>query len=286
MKKILITGKNSYVGTKFMEWVSQWPDEYRADAISVRGEEWKQLDFSGYDTVLHVAGIAHVKETKENRDLYYKINRDLAYEVATKSKEAGIPHFIFLSSMSIYGLETGVIDKDTVPKPKNSYGKSKYEAEQLIKGLENERFKVAIVRPPMIYGPNCPGNYARLSKLAKITPFFPKIDNKRSMIFVDNLSIILTQIIDTAKSDNYMPDNIKLSSALQIVSLIAKANGKSINSVSIFNNILIKTNLKPFNSLFKDLYYEFDTTNYEEKDLIDLNKSILITELGKHRGEI
>src|SRR5699024_5618173 len=101
MKKILITGKNSYIGGKFKEWVEQWPDEYIVDEISVRGDEWKEADFSSYDSILHVAGIAHRKETKENENLYYEINQNLAIKVAKKAKKEGIKQFIFLSTMSV-----------------------------------------------------------------------------------------------------------------------------------------------------------------------------------------
>lgn len=282
MKRILITGKNSYVGTKFMEWVSQWPDEYQVDAISVRDDEWKQYDFSGYDSVLHVAGIAHIKETKENRELYYKVNRDLAFEVAKKSKEAGLLHFIFLSSMSIYGLETGVIDKDTVPKPKSAYGKSKYEAEKLIKELEDERFKVAIVRPPMIYGPNCPGNYAKLSKLAKITPIFPKVENQRSMIFVGNLSRFLMQLIKNKGTGYFQPQNEEYVSTSHLVEMISAINGNKIRMISFFNPIIRKVvGFGIVNKIFGDLKYSKSLSIGEDKyEEIDLRKSVALSEEG------
>src|SRR5699024_2819593 len=160
---------------------------------------WKEKDFSMYDVVVHVAGIAHRKETKENAQLYYEINRDLAYDVAQKSKTESVKQFIFLSSMSVYGLEEGVIDGRTPLHPKSNYGKSKLEAENLIQPLENKNFKVAIIRPPMIYGKDCKGNYQRLAKIAKKVPVFPKIDNKRSMIYIDNLSEFIRLSIDRSE---------------------------------------------------------------------------------------
>src|SRR5690625_5109469 len=119
MKKILVTGVNSYFGNRFAEWVEQYPDEYHVDRISVRDDKWKEIDFSAYDSVLHVAGIAHRKETKNNTELYYRVNRDLAYVLAEKAKSDGVKHFIFLSTMSVYGLDEGMIDKDTPLKPKS-----------------------------------------------------------------------------------------------------------------------------------------------------------------------
>src|SRR5699024_574338 len=129
MKKILITGVNSYVGNRFAEWVKQYPEEYEVDKISVRGGRWKKMDFSDYDSILHVAGIAHRKETIENKKLYYLVNRDLTNGIALKAKKEGVKQFIFLSSMSVYGLIEGVIDNSTPLKPKSHYGKSKLQAE-------------------------------------------------------------------------------------------------------------------------------------------------------------
>ena len=152
MKRILITGVNSYVGNSLEAWLAKEPHNYQVDKISLRDGSWKKRDFSNYDSIVHVAGIAHRKETKDNKHLYYEVNRDLAFEVAEKAKREGVSHFIFLSSISVYGINEGVIDENTIPKPTSNYGRSKLEAEQLIRTLEDERFKVAILRPPMIYG--------------------------------------------------------------------------------------------------------------------------------------
>src|SRR5690606_35554866 len=147
-----------------------YPNDYHIEKISLRDDAWKEHDFSKYDVILHVAGIAHRKETKENKELYYRVNRDLTYEVAKKAKSERVSHFIFLSSLSVYGMETGIITRETVPQPKSNYGKSKLEAEELIASLSDEQFNVAILRPPMIYGKNCPGNYSKLRMLILKTP--------------------------------------------------------------------------------------------------------------------
>ncbi|WP_326929628.1 NAD-dependent epimerase/dehydratase family protein [Bacillus sp. m3-13] len=187
MKNILITGKHSYVGKNLEKWLNKYPpDLYLTDSISLRDDSWKEKDFSKYDVVFHVAGIAHIKETEENAHLYYKVNRDLAYETAKKAKNDGVNLFVFLSSMSVYGIESGLIDKHTPPRPISNYGKSKLEAEYLIEDLADDNFKVIILRPPMIYGKGCNGNYPKLVNLAKKSPFFLDIKNKRSMIYIDN----------------------------------------------------------------------------------------------------
>src|SRR5699024_7985821 len=132
MKNILITGVNSYVGNSLADWLSQWPEKYKVDKISLRDGSWEEKDFSTYDTIVHVAGIEHQKETKKNRDLYFKVNRDLTYQVAQKAKREKVNQFIFLSSMSVYGLIEGVINERTPLRPNTCYGKSKLEAENLI----------------------------------------------------------------------------------------------------------------------------------------------------------
>lgn len=185
---------------------------------------------------------------KRDKDLYFRVNRDLAYEVAKKAKKEGVSQFIFLSSMSVYGMETGVITRDTVPQPKSLYGKSKLEAEKLIEHLNDQTYKVAILRPPMVYGKGCKGNYPKLAKLAKITPLFPDIDNKRSMIYVDNLSKFLKVIIDDNQSGLFFPQNNEYVKTSELVKLIAKYNNKKIRLTKLFNPII---NSLKFNSTVK-----------------------------------
>lgn len=279
MKKILITGANSYIGTRFEEWLAKYPDKYKVDAISLRDESWKEKDFSEYDVIYHVAGIAHRKETKENRELYYAVNRDLAYEVAKKSKQDGIKQFIFLSTMSVYGLESGVIDEYTPLKPKSNYGKSKLQAEELIKPLEDDSFKIAILRPPMVYGKGCKGNYPRLAKLAKITPIFPDIDNKRSMIYIDNLSEFVRLLIDNSSNGLFLPQNKEYVKTSEMVKLIAEAHGKEIIMIKLFNPLLRILNVSIVNKVFGDLTYNKDLSEYEDDyKVYDFRESVFITE--------
>ena len=147
MKKILITGANSYIGTSFEKYMAQWPDQYQVDTVDMIDGSWREKDFSGYDCVYHVAGIAHIKETEDNAHLYYEVNRDLAVETAQKAKSEGVKQFVFLSTMAVYGLEEGAISHDTEPAPKSHYGKAKYEAELQLNALTDEGFAVAIMRP-------------------------------------------------------------------------------------------------------------------------------------------
>src|SRR5699024_2301265 len=277
MKRILITGVNSYVGNSFAEWVSDSPESYSVTKISLRDETWKEQDFSEFDVVLHVAGIAHKKETKKNADLYYKVNRDLTFEIAKKAKAEGVKQFIFLSSMSVYGMNKGTIHKYTPVKPKSNYGKSKWEAEKNIETLNNDNFKIAIIRPPMIYGKGCKGNYQRLRKIALKTPVFPDISNKRSMIFIDNLSEFIKYVTDNIGESIYFHQNIEYVNTSNLVKNIAKVHEKRILLTKLFNPLLKKLNESVFNKVFGDLIYE----NIDHKDicfLSDFKQTIFLTE--------
>ncbi len=203
MKRVLITGANSYIGTNVERWLLREPDKYHVDTLDLKDPSWKNYDFSPYDVVFHVAGIAHVSRNPKLKDLYYSVNRDLAIETAKKAKDDGVKQFIFMSSIIVYGDSSSskrVITKDTVPTPSNFYGDSKLQAEQGIRALESESFKVVILRPPMIYGKGCKGNYPKLAKLALKLPFFPDIYNERSMLYIDNLCEFIRLMIYNEES--------------------------------------------------------------------------------------
>ena len=256
MKKVLITGKDSYIGISLEQWLMKEPDNYQVDTVDMKDESWKEKDFSEYDTVFHVAGIAHVKETQENRDLYQKINTDLAVEAAKKAKKEGVEQFIFLSSMSVYGVEKGIITESTALLPKTAYGKSKMEAEALIRDLQTDSFVIAVLRPPMVYGKGCKGNYPRLAEFALKIPVFPNIDNERSMIYIDNLTEFVKNLIDQRKDGLFFPQNAEYVNTSEMVRLIAEIHGKKMIMTKLFNPILRMMNISTINKLFGNLVYD------------------------------
>lgn len=209
-----------------------------------------------------MAGIAHIKETKENEHLYYEINRDLAFETAQKAKADGVSQFIFMSSMSVYGIESGVITKDTKPSPKSYYGKSKLEAEGKISLLVDNAFILAVLRPPMIYGKGCKGNYQRLSEFAKKAPIFPDIHNERSMIYIDNLSEFIRNLIDEQTRGLFLPQNKEYVCTSELVKEIAKNHGKNIRKVYILNPLIrfFQPRIKTLNKVFGDFVYLQDNS--------------------------
>lgn len=137
--------------------------------------------------------------------------------------------------MGVYGTETGYITKDTVPTPKTPYAKSKYEAEQLLLEMNARDFNIVILRPPIVYGKDCVGNYPRLANMALKLPIFPNINNQRSMIYIDNLSEFIRLLIDHNVGGMYFPQNKEYVKTTKLVRLIAKTHGKEMQVTTVFN---------------------------------------------------
>lgn len=264
MKKILVTGIHSYLGDSFAQFMSQWAEQYKVSFIDLKDSNWVKDDFSKFDSIYHVAGIAHRKETPENAHEYFKINRDLAVNVAHKAKGEGVKQFIFLSSGSIYGIETGIITKNTPPQAKSSYGRSKAEAEVQLKKIEDDKFKVVILRPLMVYGKNCRGNFQTIIKIVKRFPVFPRVHNRRSIIYIDNLNSFVKMCIDKQLSGIFFPKNSDDVDIYEIVCGVADSLGKKIymswtlgGIIYIFRN-LFSTTRKAFTDLVYSDTEEFD----------------------------
>lgn len=268
MKKILITGANSYIGTSFEKWMSQYPDRYIVDTIDMVDGSWRSRDFSNYDVIFHVAGIAHVSSDPKLKDLYYRVNRDLTIETAKKAKAEGVKQFIFMSSIIVYGdgsKQKRIINRNTIPTPNNFYGDSKLQAETGIKELEDDDFKVVILRPPMIYGKGSKGNYPRLSKAARVLPFFPDIDNERSMLHIDNLCEFVRLMIDNEESGLFFPQNAEYVRTSEMVKLIARVHGKKMKLTKLFNPIINKMyRFNIINKVFGNLVYDKSMSVYDK----------------------
>ncbi|MBT2290577.1 NAD-dependent epimerase/dehydratase family protein [Paenibacillus albidus] len=268
-KRILITGKGSYIGTSFINWVKQWPEQYEVEELSVRGEAWKSQDFSSYDAVLHLAGIAHVSADPKMEQEYYRVNRDLAIDVAKKAKNENVGQFIFMSSIIVYG-DSGrinkkrVIDMTTIPVPTNFYGNSKLQAEKGIEKLKADNFIVTIIRPPMIYGQNSKGNYAKLSNFARILPIFPDINNQRSMLYIENLCEFIRFMVDDLAGGLFFPQNAEFVRTAEIVKLIAEIHHKKIRLTKVFNLILYTIGyfVGAINKAFGNLVYKKEISIY------------------------
>ena len=274
MKKILITGDHSYIGTSFEKHLMQWPDRYQVDTINMRGDEWRNVSFSEYDAVYHVAGIAHSdygKISAERADLYYRVNTHLAVETAKKAKADGVKQFIFMSSASVYGESAPigkdkVVYRDTPVSPVNSYGDSKVQAENGIMPLQDDHFKVAVLRPPMIYGKGCKGNYSTLTKLAKKLPIFPYVDNQRSMLYIENLVEFVRLVVDNEEQSIFWPQNNEYTNTSEMVKMIAQVHNKRVLMIKGLNWALkIMSHVTGLvNKAFGSLRYDHEMSRYKQ----------------------
>lgn len=246
-KKVLITGAGSYIGQSFIQYAKKhYPDNFEIEELDMTDAAWRDKDFSEYDVVYHVAGIAHAdvgKVSEEIKSKYYEVNTGLAVEAAEKAKREGVKTFIFMSSMIVYGDsapygQEKVIDETTVPHPANFYGDSKLQADVAVRELADDTYKVIVLRPPMIYGKDSKGNYRTLAKLAKKLPIFPDVDNERSMLYIENLCEFLCQIMLLKpyhrNSVVLLPQNGEWTKTSDMVKMIAKASGKKIAELKCF----------------------------------------------------
>lgn len=289
MKRILITGANSYIGMSVEQHLKQWPDDYHVDTVDMIDGSWKEMAFGGYDAVFHVAGIVHREKAKndpEQAALYERVNTRLAVETAEKAKADGVKQFIFMSSASVYGLSAPVgkvvmITKDTPLTPVDNYGISKAKAEEGLRVLADETFKLAILRPPMIYGKGCKGNYRTMAKLAHKLPIFPYVKNQRSMLYIENLAEFVRLILDDGASGIFCPQNKEYTNTSDMVNLIAHANGRGILMVKGFTWALkiLSRFTGMVDKAFGSLCYDFELSQYHrDYCLKNLQESILETE--------
>ena len=262
MKKVLITGANSFVGTSVENWLKKVPGEFSVDTVDTLGDKWKEADFTLYDTVFHVAGIAHVDAKPSMEPLYRKVNTGLTLEIARHAKDHGVKQFVFMSSMIVYhesrSLKAQVLTHETQPAPNGFYGDSKLQAEIGLQALACDTFKVALLRPPMIYGPGSKGNFLRLCKLATVTPVFPAFHNKRSMLYIDNLAEFVRQTVLRELSGTFYPQDRELADTVHIAKTFAAMNGHKL-FVWKWLNVFVYMG-SPFvnalNKMFATYYYD------------------------------
>lgn len=288
MTKVLITGAGSYIGIKVEKWLKRFPELFSVDVVDTLNDKWKVVDFSRYDVVYNVAGIAHVKAKKGDAPLYYVVNRDLVIEIAKKAKDAGVKQFIHMSSMIVYKevktLDGKRIHKDTVPTPNGFYGDSKLQGEQGIRNLETSNFMVCILRPPMIYGPGCKGNFPRLMKLATKTPIFPAWHNSRSMLYIDNLCEFVKQLIINRLSGVFFPQNAEYADTVKIVEYYARKYNHKIWITRLFNPIIWLSGsfIRPIGKMFSDSIYDKEMSKYPfNYQLVSFEKSLQKIEIEK-----
>lgn len=283
MKKLLITGQNSYIGTSVEKYLLTNEEEFKIDTIDLINPEWETIDFSKYDSIFHVAGIAHFSKDPSKKQLYYKVNTELTEKVAKKAKLEGVNQFIFMSSIIVYGDSTKsnrIITQETKPNPSDFYGDSKWQAEKRLEKLRSADFKIAIIRPPMIYGKGSKGNYPRLSKLSQKIPIIPDYQNERSMLYIGNFCEFVRQIILTNSEGIYFPQNKDYVSTSNLMIVIAKLCGHKFIFTRLLNPLI---NLLFFNDnikkMFGNLTYDKAMSQYPFKyQIFEFEQSIRMTE--------
>ena len=290
MKRVLITGANSYIGTSFEAYVNtHYADRYTVDTVDMVDGSWREKDFSVYDCVFHVAGIAHSdsgKISKEKEKLYYAVNTDLTIETAEKACREGVKQFIFMSSCIVYGESAPIgqpkrITAETPVAPANCYGDSKVQAENGLRPLNSESFKVVILRPPMIYGKGSKGNYPLLAKIATKLPLFPYIDNERSMLYVENLCEFVHLMMENHEQGVFCPQNAEYGNTSRMVELIAQAHGKKILLVKGFGWLMkgVSKLTGLVNKAFGNLSYAPEMSAYRDNYIVcTMAESIARTE--------
>lgn len=289
MKKILITGSGSYLGRCLRDYLAQWPESYAVDGISVRDDGWKSMSFAGYDAIYHTAALVHMEQNKNDPAQaaeYDRVNGVLPVEIAAKAKAEGVGQFLFLSTASVYGLtapfgKTVTITADTPLKPVDNYGISKAKAEAGLLELQDPSFGVAILRPPMIYGKGCKGNYNTLSAIARKLPVFPRVSNQRSMLYAENLCRLVQLLIDSGDRGIFCPQNREYVNTCDMMAEIASAKGKKLLLIPGFGWALKLLSLvtNKVDKAFGSLCYDPAISVYKEDYCVKtLHDSIVETE--------
>ncbi len=299
-RHVLITGKDSYIGESFKHYAKEHYPNFKIDTIDMKKDCWRENSFEGYDTVFHVAGIAHAdigNTDEQEKELYYSVNTRLAIETALKAKKSGVKQFVLMSSMIIYGDSAvfgkpKIIDEYTAPKPVNFYGDSKWKADKGVRELGDDHFKTAVLRAPMIYGNGSKGNFSILERIAKKVPVFPDIENKRSMLYIENLCEFLCQLILAQESGVYFPQNSEYTKTSSLVKKINQLAEKTVYTTRLLNPVVWIGSKIPgkvsqlANKAFGSIVYSQHLSKYNGLDyriytLEDSIKHMEMEEVGK-----
>lgn len=263
----MLVGIGGYIGGKFTDYINKNYPDWQIDAVDSMNRKWADADFHGYDAVYNVSGLAHANARHGSEKLYYEVNGQLPIDVATKAKAEGVPMFVQMSSQIVYGDMSGlgedkVITAEIVPSEPTVYGKSKMMAERGLIALVDNSFQVALVRPPLIYSEFARDNFPRLVNFAKKMPVFPKLKNRQSMVYVDNLCELVKLIIEHNQGGVYYPQQECYIETSKIVADIAEAVGNKMWQTRLFNPALRFLSKMP---MFDFIHKAFGSIVYDMK---------------------
>lgn len=263
-KTLMITGASGFIGSNF---IKKYENEYNIIPVCLIKNKPEDLDYIGVDTILHLAALVHqMKGAPEEK--YFEVNTELTRRLATTAKNKGVKHFVFYSTVAVWGTHgyfeyDKVITLKTPLNPLTAYAKSKYDAEEILKKLADSSFKISILRPPIVYGKDCPGNMKRLEKLVEVFPILPfgNDENKRTIVHIDRLLDKTNKIIKSEKEGIFIPRNDKEMSIKDILEYIFKEKNKRkllIKLPKIGVKLLHKVKPRVIESLYGSLMFKGD----------------------------
>ncbi len=284
MKQLLITGSNGFIGNYF---TTNYKNKYKINTFSFLNNNFEALDLSDTVTIIHLSALVHQMGGADTEE-YERVNVMQTLNLAHKAKESGVKHFVFMSSIKVYGEETNVAYSEVTPcKPNDEYGKSKLKAENELLKLESDTFKVSIIRTPIVYGYGVKANIKNLITLVQKIPILPfgNIQNKRSMIYVGNLCHLIDTIIEKKQSGIFLAADDKPISTTKLIDLIAQELDKKVYllNIPLFPWLLKK--LKP--SFYKRLYESLEVDNAKTREILNLKNPYSVEEGIRYmiRGE-
>lgn len=266
MDKILVTGSSGYIGGRF---IKLYQDKYQFEKFSLLSNKIDEINFIEIDIVLHCAALVHQK-TEKLYEEYSDINVKYPLELANLAKQNNTKHFIFISTIAVYGEDEENLNEQSACNPITPYGKTKLEAEKKLLELNDDNFKVSIIRPPMVYGKDAPGNIESLIKIIKKIPVLPfnHINNNRSFVYIDNLCYFIDVIIQNNKDGIFLAGDDSPISTTKLIDLIAKNLQKDLVLIKIpFFETILKS-LKP--TIHKRLYGSLEVDNHITKKKLNL----------------
>lgn len=227
MTKILIIGKDSYIGKNLKKHFLNRSKGFIVNSVSIRNDDWKAIQLEIYDCIIYLAAAKPEQEDGDSEILNYHLNVDMPYETALAAKSAGVSRFIFPSTIEVYGksssiVNNNVIDKNTELAPGSIYAKSKLDGENKLRTLEDENFKLTVLRLPLVYGSGCPGNYDKLKKIVLSQKKLPAFKNELSAINISTLCAFIQYILENDYTGTFHPQNKSYISSLELMDMISK----------------------------------------------------------------
>lgn len=292
--RILLTGASGFIGRALYAELNHEVNQIiritrkksfeNSEVIVGDFENFKEWDglLKNIDVIIHLAGRAHIfdDKSKDQLEKFRKINVDATINLAKSASRMGVKRLIFMSSIGVNGKETHStpFSIEDAPMPCSPYALSKYEAELALQNIANiSNLELVIIRPPLVYGPNAPGNFQKLvhwlSKGVPL-PLGSITDNLRSFVGVDNLIDLIIKCIDNplAANKTFLISDGEDFSTTNLLYKISHAFGKNPNLFSmspriiyILANLLGKQDVaqRLLGSLQIDIQYTCNTLNWK-----------------------